>query len=158
MRFPPRAGGNACVQKHKSYTILIKVRKNVRLFHMIAGMLSGPKALEGLTLFKTIFNSSMVKFVVGILSWPDISSMCKLRSSGRFAFLPRRFLKWRSQLSFLAFDDLPFIPGEEFDIKAQHINHQYVGKFVSGNDLQIKWTGNRKHHKLSISWMLLKIQ
>ena len=53
---------------------------------MIAGMLSGPKALEGLTLFKTILNSSTVKLVVGILSWPDISSIGKLRSSGRFAF------------------------------------------------------------------------
>ena len=77
--------GNACVQKHKSYIILIKVRKKSS-FHIIAGMLSGSKALEGFTLFKTVFNSSVVKLVVGLLSGSDISSMGKEKSLGRLAF------------------------------------------------------------------------
>ena len=68
-------------------------------FHIRAGMLSGPNALDNLRFFTANFNSVMVKFEVQILRVSEILTLGSVLSAGRVAFLPRRFLKWLEKFS-----------------------------------------------------------
>ena len=87
-------------------------------FHIRAGMLSGPNALDDLRFFTANFNSVMVKFEVQILRVSEILTLGSVLSAGRVAFLPRRFLKWLEKFSIrfsaepllILIDVLEFLP------------------------------------------------
>ena len=66
---------------------------NISSFQIIAGMLSGPKALEDLRFLVADLSSDIEKGEVSIGRVLDIGTLGRLAFSGTLALLPRRFSK-----------------------------------------------------------------
>ena len=77
---------------------------NMGSSQIMAGILSGPNALERFRPLTTYFNYLLVTYknvlsVVLMLSGVDMAFFGNAILSGNFGALPRRFLKWSVQLS-----------------------------------------------------------
>ena len=73
------------------YIVLIKARGNFFSFQIMAGILSGPNALEALSCLVAEFNSESVKEEVFIFCVSEIGTLGRVSMSGTLAGLPRRF-------------------------------------------------------------------
>ena len=79
----------------------------------MAGILSGPKALEDFRFLVAALSSEMVKEDVSIGSVSETGTLGRVQFSGTLALLPRRFSKWLDQFSRRFLADPPLILTEE---------------------------------------------
>ena len=79
----------------------------------MAGILSGPKALEDFRFLVAALSSGMVKEDVSIGRVSETGTVGRVQFSGTFALLPRRFSKWLDQFSRRFLADPPLILTEE---------------------------------------------
>ena len=82
-------------------------------FHIMAGILSGPKALDDLRLLVADLSSAREKGELSIGRVPDTGTLGSVQVSGTLALLPRRFSKWLDQFSKRFLAEPPFILTEE---------------------------------------------
>ena len=79
----------------------------------MAGILSGPKALDDLRLLVADLSSAREKGELSIGRVPDTGTLGSVQVSGTLALLPRRFSKWLDQFSKRFLAEPPFILTEE---------------------------------------------